>query len=138
MVRKGPVKKRDETFIKGRLVIARAFLKDARNSNAVADAGDIGNPSMSTIINCAIAFTDVITAKYLGETNKDDHQAVVKLLRAALGNRLPDAQARQLASLLEQKDEIQYGSRAKTRADADRALERLEDYVEWAERIIAE
>ncbi|MDE8761962.1 MULTISPECIES: hypothetical protein [Rhizobium] len=56
---------------------------------------------MSTIINCAIAFTDVITAKYIGETNKDDHQAVVKLLRAALGNRLPEAQARDLASLLE-------------------------------------
>lgn len=81
MVRKGPSKKRDETFVRGRLVIARGFLKDARNSNAVADPGDIGNPSMSTIINCAIPFTDVITAKYIGETNKDDHQAVVKLLR---------------------------------------------------------
>jgi hypothetical protein len=63
---------------------------------------------------------------------------VVKLLRAALGNRLPEAQARNLASLLEQKDEVQYGSRAKTRGDADRALERLEEYVECAERIIAE
>ncbi|KAA9383043.1 hypothetical protein F4V88_22035 [Neorhizobium galegae] len=55
MVRKGPSKKRDETFVRGRLLIARGFLKDARNSNAVADPGDIGNPSMSTIINCAIA-----------------------------------------------------------------------------------
>lgn len=50
-------------------------MKDARSSNAVADPGDIGNPSMSTIINCAIAFTDVVTAKYIGETKKDDHQA---------------------------------------------------------------
>lgn len=138
MVRKGPSKRRDETFVRGRLVIARGFLKDARNSNAVADPGDIGNPSMSTIINCAIAFSDVITAKYIGETNKDDHQAVLKLLRAALGNRLPEAQSRNLASLLEQKDEVQYGSRAKTRRDADRALERLEEYVDWAERVIAE
>lgn len=113
-------------------------MKDARNSNAVADPGDIGNPSISTIINCATSFTDVITAKYIGETNKDDHQAVVKLLRAALGNRLPEAQARNLASLLEQKDESQYGSRSKTRRDTDRALDRLEEYAEWAERIIAE
>ncbi|WP_281401945.1 hypothetical protein [Mesorhizobium caraganae] len=33
-------------------------MKDARDSNAVADPGDTGNPSMSTIINCAIAFND--------------------------------------------------------------------------------
>lgn len=42
-----------------------------------------------------------------------------------------------LKTLLEQKDEIQYGSRAKTRADAERSLERLEEFADWAEEMYA-
>lgn len=137
MVRNGPTKKRDPRFAQGRLTIARGFFKDAKNSIALAESGDIGNTAMSTMITCAIAYTDVITARELNQTNKDDHQAVVKLLRKALGNRLPDAQAKILASLLEQKDEVQYGSRSKTREEAERAFERLEKYVAWVEDFIA-
>lgn len=134
MVRTGSTKKKDEAFAKGRLLIARGYLKDARNSNAVADPGDIGNPSMSTVINCAIAYADALTAKFRGEINQGDHQAVTKLLKAALGKQFPPRQEANLRALLEQKDEVQYGSRAKTRKDAQRALERLEDFAEWAEQ----
>lgn len=118
----------------GRLVIARGYLKDARNSNAVADPGDIGNPSMSTIINCAIAYADALTAKFRGEINQGDHQAVTKLLRAALGKELPMKQETNLRTLLEQKDEVQYGARVKTRAEAEHALARLEEFALWAEQ----
>ncbi|MCS0462826.1 MULTISPECIES: hypothetical protein [Rhizobium] len=54
---------------------------------------------------------------------------MVKLLRAALGNELPNRQEANLKALLEQKDELQYESRD----DAERALERLEEFVAWAE-----
>lgn len=134
MVRIGPAKKRDAAFANGRLVIARGFLKDARNSNLVADPGDIGNPSISTVINCAIAYSDALTAKFRGEINQDDHQAVIKLLRAAVGKALPAKQEANLRALLEQKDEVQYGARAKTRHNAERALERLEEFAAWAEQ----
>lgn len=134
MVRTGSTKTKDEAFAKGRLIIARGYLKDARNSNAVADPGDIGNPSMSTVINCAIAYADALTAKFRGEINQGDHQAVTKLLKAALGKQFPPRQEANLRALLEQKDEVQYGSRAKTHKDAQRALERLEDFAEWAEQ----
>ncbi|MDP3525008.1 MAG: hypothetical protein Q8S27_10540 [Hoeflea sp.] len=134
MVRTGPTKKKDEAFAKGRLLIARGYLKDARNSNAFADPGDIGNPSMSTVINCAIAYSDALTAKFRGEINQDDHQAVTRLLIAALGKEFPAKQQGNLRALLEQKDEVQYGSRAKTRGDAERALERLEEFAAWAEQ----
>lgn len=83
MVRTGSAKKKDEAFANGRLLIARGYLKDARDTNAVADPGDIGNPSMSTVVNCAIAYADALTAKFRGEINQDDHQAVTKLLKAA-------------------------------------------------------
>lgn len=133
MVRTGSTKKKDASYVSGRLAVARGYLKEARNSNAWADPGDIGNPSISTIINCAIAYADALTAKYRGEINQGDHGAVVKLLRAALGKELPNRQEANLKALLEQKDEVQYGSRSKTRDDAERALERLEEFVAWAE-----
>ncbi|TIO77115.1 hypothetical protein [Mesorhizobium sp.] len=137
MARVRSTKKKDAAYVTSRLAIARGFLKDARNSNTVADPGDIGNPSMSTVINCAIAYCDALTAKFRGEVNQDDHQAVVKLLRAALGKAFPAKQEAGLRALLEQKDEVQYGSRAKTRNDAEKALERLEEFAAWAEQQLA-
>ncbi|MDH6269883.1 hypothetical protein M2360_005315 [Rhizobium sp. SG_E_25_P2] len=134
MVRTGPTTKKDEAFARARLLIARSYLKDARNSNAVADPDDIGNPSMSTIINCAIAYSDALTAKFRGEINQGNHQAVISLLKAALGNQLPAKQVTNLRALLEQKDEVQYGARLKTRMEAERALERLEEFAAWAEQ----
>ncbi len=133
MVRKGSSKKTSETYVAGRLLVARGYLKESRNSNAWADPGDIGNPSISTVINCVIAYADAVTAKHRGEINQGDHATVVKLLRAALGNELPHRQEANLRALLEQKDEVQYGSRIKSRHDAERALERLEEFVAWAE-----
>ncbi|MFB9984385.1 hypothetical protein ACFSQQ_11190 [Mesorhizobium kowhaii] len=137
MVRIGSTKKKDAAYVSGRVLIARGFLKAARNSNLVADAGDIGNPVMSTVINCAIAYADALTAKSRGEINQGDHQAVVKLLRAALGKNLPSKQEANLRALLEEKDEVQYGSRAKTRNEAERALTRLEEFAVWAEEHLA-
>jgi hypothetical protein len=133
MARTRSTKKKDAAYVSGRLVVARGYLKDARNSNAWADVGDMGNPSISTVINCAIAYADAITAKYRGEINQGDHGAVVKLLRAVFGNELPNRQEAILKALLDQKDEVQYGSRSKSRDDAERALERLEEFVAWAE-----
>lgn len=133
MARTGRSRPVDEAYVSGRLAIARAFLKEARNSDTVAEAGDIANPLMSTIVTCAIAYADALSARFRGEINQGDHQAVVKLLRAALGKDLPSRQEANLRALLEQKDEIQYGARAKTRAEAERALQRLEEFVAWAE-----
>ena len=103
MVKSRPPKKKDAAYISGRLAIARGFLKEARNSNVIADVGDIGNPIMSTVINWAIAYADALTVSFRGEINQGDHQAVVKLLRASLGKELPSKQEANLRALLEQK-----------------------------------
>ncbi len=49
MVRIGSTKKKDAAFVSGRVLIARGFLKAARNSNLVADAGDIGRGLLGVI-----------------------------------------------------------------------------------------
>jgi hypothetical protein len=137
MVRTGPSKKKDAGYAAARLTIARGFLKEARASAAFADAGDIANPTISTIIHSAIAYADALTARFKGEINQGDHQAVVKLLRSTLGKELPAKQEANLRTLLEQKDEVQYGGRIMLRTEADRALERLESFAAWAEDVLA-
>ncbi|MDP3898360.1 MAG: hypothetical protein Q8Q62_16955 [Mesorhizobium sp.] len=134
MTRKGTTKPVEKGFGDGRLRIARSYLKAARIEVAMAEAGDIGNPAMSQIVNAAIAYADALTARFAGQINRADHAAVVKTLRDALGNRLPDAQASRLRNILDQKDEAQYGIRARPLPEAAVLLGKLEEFAAWAER----
>jgi hypothetical protein len=133
MTRKGSTKAVDKNFGDGRLRIARSYLKAARIEVAMAETGDIGNPAMSQIVNAAIAYADALTVRFAGMVNRADHAAVVKTLRDALGNRLPDTQANRLRSILDQKDEAQYGIRTKSLPDASALLDKLEKFAQWAE-----
>jgi hypothetical protein len=123
---------------RGRLDNARAFAAAARNAVALADPGDNANPILAHIVNAAIAYTDALTVRYGGRINQQDHAAARRALRAVLGNRLPKAQDRQLARILERKDEAQYGSRRGSLSDAKRLLQELEDFASWAESEFAE
>jgi hypothetical protein len=88
---------------------------------------------MSQIVTAAIAFTGALTAKYTRDVNQQDHAAAAKALRAALGNRLPKSQENRLARILGAKDEVQYGTRLKTKADAEKMLAELDEFARWAE-----
>jgi hypothetical protein len=94
---------------------------------------DAGNPVMSKIVNPAIAFADALTARYARQANQQDHTAALKTLRDALGNRLPVAHETRLRRILAEKDEVQYGARMKTRAEAENMLSQLEEFAVWAE-----
>lgn len=133
MTRKGATKNVDTTFGAGRLTVARAYLKAARNELLVADQNDIGNPAMSQIVNAAIAFSDALTAIHTGKVNKQNHAAAVQTLRDALGKRFPDAQETNLRRILEEKDAVQYGMIARRKSDADALLVRIESFASWAE-----
>lgn len=133
MTRKGTTKAVEKGFGDGRLRIARSYLKAARIEIAMSETGDIGNPAMSQIVNAAIAYADALTSRFARKINRADHAAVVKTLRDALGNRLPTAQASRLRSILDEKDESQYGIRARSLPDAKNLLDRLEKFAEWAE-----
>jgi hypothetical protein len=133
MTRVGSSKAVDREFAEGRLKLAKAFLKAAQDEMALAEDGIIGNPIISQIINSAIAYTDAVTAKFSGRVNQKDHAAAVKVLRDALGERLPDIQERRLRRILTEKDAVQYGARAKRLDEAVRLLGELEEFAAWAE-----
>ena len=132
MTRKGSSKIVDAAFGDGRLRVARSYLKAARDELTLAEVEDIGNPSMSQIVNAAIAFADALTARH-GRVNRQDHAAAVKTLRDALGNRLPATQEKRLRRILAEKDEVQYGARLKSRAEAEHLLQELNEFAAWAE-----
>ncbi len=133
MTRKGPAKTVDAGFGQGRLTMARAYLRAARAEASLADETEIGNPIMSQIVNAAIAYADALTARAAARVNRHDHMAAVKALRDALGNRLPGAQETRLRRILAEKDEVQYGPRAKTAQEARLMLAQLEAFALWAE-----
>jgi hypothetical protein len=132
MTRTGSSKTVDSTFGEGRLRIARAYLKAARDELMLAESNDIGNPIMSHIVTAAIAFADALTARH-GRVNRQDHAAAVKTLRDALGNRLPAAQEKRFRRILAEKDEVQYGARLKSRSEAEQMLRELDEFAAWAE-----
>lgn len=136
MTRTGTTKTVEKGFGDGRLRIARAYLKAARLEVAMFEADDIGNPAISQIVNAAIAYADALTVRFAAKINRADHATVVKTLRDALGNRLPAAQANRLRSIIDEKDESQYGIRVKSLPDAESLLDKLEKFAEWAEILL--
>lgn len=134
MTRQTARRKVDSRFADGRLKLARSYLNAARNEAALIGEGDAGNPVMSQIVLAAIAYTDALCARHAGYVNQRDHAAAVPTLRAALGKRLPTAQATRLSRILGEKDDVQYGMRMKSVEDARRLLEQLEEFALWAER----
>jgi hypothetical protein len=133
VTRTGSGKPADKGFGKGRLQLARAYLKAAQDETDLADERSLGNPIISQVVHAAIAYTDALTAKFAGRVNQQDHSGAVKMLRDALGNRLPRAQESRLRRILGEKDAAQYGARLKTLTDARRLLVQLAEFAAWAE-----
>jgi hypothetical protein len=133
MTRTGPSKPADAAFVGGRLENARAFRTAAHNASELADPGENANPMVSHIVTSAIAYADALTGKFGGRVNQKDHAAASKALRDALGNRLPQAQARRFARILDEKDAAQYGARSGRLTHARQLLDELDAFAEWAE-----
>lgn len=137
MTRNGPSKPSDARHGVNRLVIARGFLEAAQLQVDSAKVGTMGNPIAATVVNAAIAYTDALTATFANKINQNDHAAVVKTLRDALGNRLPKAQETRLTRILGNKDLAQYGGRFMLLSDAEALLEQLKEYAQWVESEMA-
>ncbi|MBY5413124.1 hypothetical protein HFO98_32850 [Rhizobium leguminosarum] len=70
---------------------------------------------------------------FANKINQNDHAAVIKTLRDALGNRLPKSQETRLTRILGNKDLAQYGGRFMLLSDAESLFEQLKEYAEWVE-----
>lgn len=64
------------------------------------------------------------------------NQGAPKLLREALGRRLPDQQEKFFRKLLGRKDEVNDGARSTTLAEAGRLLAELDEFAAWAEGLL--
>jgi hypothetical protein len=133
MTRTGPRKAVDAAFGESRLRIARAFRASAAQLVSVESEAEIGNPAVSLTVSAAIAYADALSARFGGVVSQDEHGGAVKVLRDAIGNRLPTAQERTLKRILDRKPVAQYGSRIVSRADAAALLADLDAFAAWAE-----
>lgn len=132
MTSSGPRKAVEAGHSSARLLQAREFHESARSLVTLAQSQSY-NGAVSLMVAAAIAYCDAITARAKGVVNKQDHLGAPRLLRETLGNRLPDSQERFFRKLLGRKDEVNYGARSTTFAEAQRLLEELDAFAMWAE-----
>jgi hypothetical protein len=136
MTRVGAAKAVSKEYALGRLRKAIAFRAALETIAAFRDdVGDV-DVMVTLAILAAIAFTDAMTAAIDGKTNQQDHEGAPQLLRAVMGNALPDAQHRRLVKLLGQKDQVQYGAGV-GRGNPDEIMENLNQYAEFAIETLA-
>ncbi|MBI5334755.1 MAG: hypothetical protein HZB72_09265 [Burkholderiales bacterium] len=131
----GPRKAVDPGHAPARLVQAREFHESARSLVTLAQNTSY-NGAITLMVTAAIAYADALTATLKGVVNKQDHQNAPRLLREALGNRLPERQERFLRKLLGRKDEVNYGARSTTLDEAQRLIAELDEFAAWAEGLL--
>jgi hypothetical protein len=108
----------------GRLIVERG---DAQHASALAILS----------VHAAIAYADAATIHSGGrKSTSGDHAATVRLLRAVLGTRLPQATERILARLLAEKDRFEYQGYLVTMREAAPVLERAGIFAAWAEGVL--
>jgi hypothetical protein len=135
MTNQGPRKTVDEQHAAARLLQAREFHESARSLISIGRSKSY-NGAITLMVTAAIAYADAVTATARGIVNKQDHRNAPRLLREVLGNRLPDKHATFYRKLLGRKDEVNYGARSTTLAEAQRLMAELDDFAAWAEGLL--
>jgi hypothetical protein len=133
MTRTGGTKTVDATFSPTRLQIAKAFHAAAASLATSGEDARIGNPAVSLIVSAAIAYGDALSARFAGVVSRAEHGVAAKILRDALGKRLPIAQERAFKRIVDQKTIAQYGSRVVPSTEARALLRDLDNFGQWAE-----
>ena len=135
MTNRGPRKVVNAAHSSARLLQAREFHESARSLVTFGQSKSY-NGAITLMITAAIAYGDAMTARAKGVVNKQDHQSASRLLREALGNRLPDKQEKVFRKLLGRKDEVSYGARNTPLEEAQRLLAELDEFAAWAEGML--
>lgn len=107
---------------------------------AVLDGGDPRHATGLAIlaVHAGIAYADAVCILRGGRKSASaDHAAALRLLRAILGNRLPEAMARTLERLVADKDRFEYQGMVVTMRDATAAFAAAERFGAWAENLLA-
>ena len=136
MTRRGPERQVDDRFWAGRLDNARTFRHAAEALSDLAEEGENANPIVALIVLSAVGYGDALTARVRGVVNRQDHQALPRAVRDALGNRVPEAELTRLRRILAEKDAADYGARYGNLAPARALLADLQRFAQWVEQTL--
>lgn len=125
----------DAAHSAARLLQAREFHESTR-SLVTPGRSKSYNGAVTLMVMAAIAYADAVAAKAKGVVKKQHHQTAPKLLREALGKRLPDKQEKFYRKLLGRKDEVNCGARNTTLEEAERLIAELDEFAVWAEGVL--
>ena len=111
----------------------RVFLESARTLSDIADdTSPYGNAIALLSIHAAISYTDALTIAFAEQKSADQHVKAVDNLRAALGSRVDDAQAKILRQILQPKDTVSYQGTFYGLKDGRALLKKAEGFCRWA------
>jgi len=88
------------------------------------------------VVLAAVGYGDAVTARARGVVNRQDHQALPRAVRDALGNRIPEAELGRLRRILAEKNAADYGARYSNLAPARAVLADLQRLAQWVEQIL--
>ena len=88
------------------------------------------------IVLAAVGYGDAITARARGVVKRQDHQALPRVVRNALDNRIPEAELGRLRRILAENDAADYGARYGNLAPARALLADLHRFAQWVEQAL--
>jgi len=135
MTNQGPRKPVRDGHSAARLLQAREFHESAQSLVTLGQNFSY-NGAITLMVAAAIAYVDAVTANAKGVVNQQDHQNAARLLREAVGTRLPAKQEKFFRKLIGRKDEVNYGARSTSLEEAQRLLIELDEFAQWAEGIL--
>lgn len=111
----------------------RVFLESAQALSDVAhDGAPYGNAIALLAIHATISYTDALSIAFGERKSADVHTKAADLLRAVLGTRLPNDQAKSLRRILQEKDSVSYQGTWYTLEDGRKLLADARQYCAWA------
>jgi hypothetical protein len=134
MARKTETRDVEPAFGRKRLEAARAFLQQARQTEAAANSEYERAAAMSSAILGAIAAADAVCALKLGQVWKGEHSQAHSFLRKVNG---AEKAASALQRVVRGKANVQYMAESVTASKLTAALRQADTVVEFAEQVAA-
>lgn len=134
--RTGPTRATGGESWRARRANAEAFRLAAERLAALHEEGENANPVLVLIIHAAIGYGDALTDRFGRVQNRQDHQALPKLVAKTLGARGESGQIQRLRRILAEKDEASYGAKIGRIGHARKMLEQLQRFGDWASAVL--
>lgn len=135
MTKLPPTKNVDRDQAKRYLQSGRAFLAAAQALETLAEEDESYGSAIALLaVHAVIGHGDALVIAYRGKKSKSgEHRDTARLLRDALGNRLPDKQENEMLAVLGAKDAVAYQGKYFPLDEAQAVLAKATAFGVWAE-----